>query len=238
MISITNILLQDFHVGFASNIVNLAKTLGAQCIAAKNIEILLNATVTQIQLNSQKTSVQNLIVSSAPGHQVLVQAKQYVICAGTLETTRLLLASDKQFSQGVGNEYDLVGRYFQDHLSYRAAKLYPTNHKLFRRLFAPFFSRKIMFTPRLHLHSEQQEKLQCLSAFGHILFEADDQSCFAAMRDILRRRQQENKLTIQRNEIVNILKSIPYFLSLSRCFWLGGKVPFPPGSHWYLQVEC
>ena len=45
-----------------------------------------------------------------PGRRLAVRARHVVLCAGAIETARLLLASD------VGNEHDQVGRYLQGHV--------------------------------------------------------------------------------------------------------------------------
>jgi choline dehydrogenase-like flavoprotein len=59
--------------------------------------------------------------SRDPGREVLISADRFVVCAGGLETPRLLLASRARQATGLGNGRDLVGRYFSDHPRLRSA---------------------------------------------------------------------------------------------------------------------
>ncbi len=49
------------------------------------------------------------------GQAYQVRARAYVLAAGAIENARLLLASRRFETPGVGNRHDLVGRYFMDH---------------------------------------------------------------------------------------------------------------------------
>ncbi len=216
---------------------NLAGTLGIACIQAKNITLLLNATVTSIQLEKNAATVKQLTLTSSSGHQAIVKAKNYVLCAGTLETTRLLLAATDVCPAGIGNDYDQVGRFFQDHISFKAAEIMPRDNVIFSRAFAPCFIKKIMHFPRLQFTQRALKQFNCLGVFGHVQFEAPENNCFAIVRDILRRKQEKNKLTVQWREIKKIIASIPYFTQLSYSYFLGGKIPYPPHCRWYLQVD-
>jgi choline dehydrogenase-like flavoprotein len=53
--------------------------------------------------------------AGAPGRTLRIEAANYIICAGTLETPRLLLNSRSRSQNGVGNDYGLVGRFLMDH---------------------------------------------------------------------------------------------------------------------------
>jgi choline dehydrogenase-like flavoprotein len=55
------------------------------------------------------------------GDRVVVRARAVVLAAGGIENARLLLAADGR--RGVGNEHDLVGRYFAERLSFYAGHL-------------------------------------------------------------------------------------------------------------------
>jgi choline dehydrogenase-like flavoprotein len=50
------------------------------------------------------------------GNAFSVSARATVVATGGIETARLLLLSDKVHTAGAGNENDLVGRYFLDHV--------------------------------------------------------------------------------------------------------------------------
>src|SRR5690606_7540379 len=68
------------------------------------------------------------------GARFSVRATTYVLAAGGIESARLLLLGNRQHPHGLGNEYDLVGRYFQDHLGLRTGLLVPYDATLVGRM--------------------------------------------------------------------------------------------------------
>jgi len=84
-------------------------------LQAANIRVLLNATVTHINTHPETRVFESLDVSTIEGRTVKVKAAAAVLAAGGIENPRLLLASNRIHASGVGNEYDLVGRFLMDH---------------------------------------------------------------------------------------------------------------------------
>jgi choline dehydrogenase-like flavoprotein len=78
------------------------------------------------------TQITGLEVRTEPGHAFTVEASLYVLAAGGVETPRLLLASrTRTHPRGIGNEYDLVGRYFMEHPHYACGRLVPSTQRAF-----------------------------------------------------------------------------------------------------------
>ena len=77
--------------------------------------LLVNATVREVMLASDKGSVERLDVRTPSGRTIDVRARQYILAAGGIENPRILLASNSVVPHGIGNHYDLVGRYFMEH---------------------------------------------------------------------------------------------------------------------------
>jgi choline dehydrogenase-like flavoprotein len=82
---------------------------------AKNLKVILNATVTQIITDSNAARVTAVNVADLHGRRATVSASRFIIACGGIETPRLLLASNQTSPAGIGNRYDLVGRYFMEH---------------------------------------------------------------------------------------------------------------------------
>ena len=80
-----------------------------------NLQVLLHANVTGLQLAKDAASLARLDVATLTGRRFTVTPRYTVLAAGAIETARLLLASDDVMTAGVGNANDLVGRYFADH---------------------------------------------------------------------------------------------------------------------------
>lgn len=82
---------------------------------AKNITTYLHANVLAFLTNDSAREVQSLRVACLDGKQFSVQAKVFILAVGGIENPRLLLASNQVHSNGLGNQYDLVGRFFMEH---------------------------------------------------------------------------------------------------------------------------
>ncbi len=62
-------------------------------------------------------------VACLTGNRYRVRARRFVLATGGIENARLLLASNAVAASGLGNEHDLVGRYFMDHPSFDAGTI-------------------------------------------------------------------------------------------------------------------
>lgn len=79
------------------------------------VKLVLNANVVDIHVHKQVGTVRQLLVRTFKGKLFTALARVYVLAAGGVENARLLLASRGERPAGVGNEHDVVGRYFMDH---------------------------------------------------------------------------------------------------------------------------
>lgn len=82
---------------------------------AGNIRVLLHANVTEIETDESARAVTGLAVRTLTGRGHRLHARRYVLACGGLENARLLLLSDRVMPRGLGNQYDVVGRYFMEH---------------------------------------------------------------------------------------------------------------------------
>jgi choline dehydrogenase-like flavoprotein len=89
---------------------------GGNLQSADNIEVLLNANVTRIAAAENGSRVNELEVRTLTGKRHSVRAGRYVLAAGGLENARILLLSNDVAKAGLGNDNDLVGRFFMEHV--------------------------------------------------------------------------------------------------------------------------
>ncbi len=82
---------------------------------AAKITPLLHANVTALRLAPGGAHVQRLDVATLTGNHLTVTPRFTVLACGAMENARLLLASNDVIKPGIGNQNDLVGRYFADH---------------------------------------------------------------------------------------------------------------------------
>ncbi|HEX2826087.1 MAG TPA: GMC family oxidoreductase [Burkholderiales bacterium] len=215
---------------------NVWELLGPALSRSTDVHVFYHAPVVRLRLDRDSGCVTGAAVARADGRRVEVSARTFVLCLGTLETARLMLASNDVAAAGLGNEHDNVGRYFHDHLSFRAAQLVRAAPALLRA-FSPRFSRQVMHYPRLELTPAAQARYGCSAAFAHLQFEHGARSAFTAMRSVLRRLQQREWFLPRLGETVDIVTDLPYFFRLAASFACGGRVPVPPGADRYFQVD-
>lgn len=96
---------------------HMAARYGDRLRAATNVRVLLEANCAGIRLSQDGSSVESLDVATLAGNRFAVRARAVVLAVGGLETARLLLASNDVQPNGVGNTYDVVGRYYMCHIA-------------------------------------------------------------------------------------------------------------------------
>jgi choline dehydrogenase-like flavoprotein len=92
-------------------------------VNAPNIHLFTYANVVDITANENATAVSSVTVKNHAGRQHIVKAKHFVLACCAIQNARLLLASNKQATKGLGNDHDNVGRYFMEHLEMQSAEL-------------------------------------------------------------------------------------------------------------------
>ena len=100
---------------------NLAPSLGRDLL--QRARVYLHAQVVELRLAADRTRLEAAMVRTPSGAMVRFEADEVVLAAGTVETSRLLLASRSVAAEGIGNSNDQVGRNFHDHVTVPAATL-------------------------------------------------------------------------------------------------------------------
>jgi choline dehydrogenase-like flavoprotein len=83
--------------------------------AAGSVTPYVHANVTGIRLKAGGQRVDHLDMATLTGNRFTVKPRMVVLAAGAMENARLLLASNEVMAPGIGNQNDLVGRFFADH---------------------------------------------------------------------------------------------------------------------------
>ncbi len=93
-------------------------------IKAKNIHLYTYANVTDITSNENASEIKEVTVKNHEGKEHKVRAKIFVLACCSIQNARLLLVSNKQAVKGLGNDNDLVGRNFMEHLEINSGELW------------------------------------------------------------------------------------------------------------------
>jgi choline dehydrogenase-like flavoprotein len=84
-----------------------------------NVTLFLHAAVVDLATDEDSNRVDRVEVRRDDGSRCFVRARLFVLAAGGIENPRLLLLSRRVHRRGLGNERDLVGRFFAERLSAR-----------------------------------------------------------------------------------------------------------------------
>ena len=98
-------------------------------VSSGNIHLYTHATAVNIVANEGLSAVQEIRLSNHAGRKFNVKARHFILACGAIQNARILLASNTQMPDGLGNEHDVVGRYFMEHFEMICSEL---------RLFKPF----------------------------------------------------------------------------------------------------
>jgi choline dehydrogenase-like flavoprotein len=100
------------------------KKYGDAIKSSRNIHLYTYANLTEITANENAAAVEKLTVRNLAGKTHTVKARRYILACNTIQNARLLLAACPQAPKGLGNDHDLVGRHFMEHLEIQSAWLY------------------------------------------------------------------------------------------------------------------
>jgi choline dehydrogenase-like flavoprotein len=137
-------------------------------VNAGNVFLYTYANAVDIQANESITSINNVTVKNLAGKKHTVRAKCFISACCAIQNARLLLASNRQAQLGLGNDHDLVGRFFMDHLEVVASDLLMpalTSAKLYR----PWVFNETKAHAELAVSETHQNHLQILNGTASLI---------------------------------------------------------------------
>jgi choline dehydrogenase-like flavoprotein len=193
---------------------NVANLLSSALERMDGPEIWLNATATRFQIGTDGRLQE--VIAEAPNKSYLtVRAQEFIIAAGAIESTRLLLLADRQNGDKFFAPYDQLGRYLYDHLAVAVANIQVRDRKAFNRIAGFRFEKGGCLR---NLRFELSDSTPCRNAipacFVHISFQDKDGSGFDALRGFLRQLQQRRGPKF--STLLKLAHSLPW---LSRALW-------------------
>ena len=165
---------------------NFGTTYRGELKNAPNVSVLLHSNATAIVTDQGAKTVENVEFQSLNGKKGIAKARFYVVCCGGIETARLLLASNRVEPNGVGNQNDLVGRYFQEHIHVNYGNILTKKRAHLQDVFESFFVGGLKHAPLVTMTQRMQVEKKLLSIHGIIAFEPSPDSGIAAMKKLFR----------------------------------------------------
>jgi len=104
-----------------------AEVYGPALRKAPRLTVYLNANALQFETSKHGGDVEQLKVGVLGHGGFTLKARYYVLATGAVENARLLLSSGPEGGHGLGNDNDLVGRFFAVHMEYIGGLIAPTD---------------------------------------------------------------------------------------------------------------
>jgi choline dehydrogenase-like flavoprotein len=232
----------DEHFSFSfsqfSATPNFATTYRRALERAQNVRVVLHANVTNIETDRQGTTVEGVEVRSLAGKAAVARARYYVICCGGIETARLLLASNQEEPNGVGNRHGLVGRFFQEHLHMKV-KVEPADRRAFQRRFNTRRQGRVRYFPKLVGSPALQRQRRILSVAADVCYEQDSEGAVASAKRlarVLRRGKLSSRVPAALWKVASRCGEL--LPALYRYFVLKHKLAEGGPMHLCIQSEC
>ena len=165
---------------------NLANTIGKEVIAHPRIRLYLHANAASLNLNGAHSAITSITALNYAQRSFTFTADQFILATGTIESSRLILAS------ALPNPHDQAGRYFHDHLSTAAAEITGNARTQILTRLGPFFNAGTLHTCKLEAAPELRARENLLTTMAHITIAEPEDSGAAALRALLQSLQRGN----------------------------------------------
>ena len=216
---------------------NFAQTFSDSLSQDQELEVWLHATVQALEwvYDNGVRRFHKVVAQSANGQKLIVHSDYVVVCAGALESTRLMLAFDEASNGGITGMGAPLGRYFSDHLSVTVGRFRCNDCSAYNHAVGSIFSGGVMRTPRLELTGDAQTRNALTSAFAHFTFVTHGDSGFDVVRNWFRRRQgEEQKLGLSLSMAgkgIRDVAALGFWKTVHRRLWI------PRDADMLLQVD-
>jgi choline dehydrogenase-like flavoprotein len=217
---------------------HLGRLYRKRLAASANVQVLLNATATEIVTSPSGERFDSVRAATPEGKTVRVRARACVLCGGGIENSRLLLASNSVHAAGIGNQHDVVGRFFQDHPNGHAALIVNGNVARLQELYGLFYRRRVRHLPRVVLSPEVQRSEAVLACAAYPIFHFGDESGIEAARRIYRSLRSRRRPTSLAQEMTRIARDAPRLASIVYRRIAHGRAARVPPASVTLQVHA
>ena len=130
-------------------------------INSPNVNLYTYANVCNMQGNENASAIKEVTVKNFAGKTHTVRAKYFISACCAIQNARLLLASNRQAPKGLGNDNDLVGRFFMEHLEIKSAELWLEKNAPLKLYMIDFGKTK--YRAELAISAKKQRELKILN---------------------------------------------------------------------------
>jgi choline dehydrogenase-like flavoprotein len=176
------------------------------------------------------TRVDSVRVIDKHGQSHWVEGDTFVIAAGTIENSRLLLhAAQDSGWQCPWRQNQNIGRYFQDHLGGRIGPFRPAQKDAFFDMFCAVLYGGMKFQPKIRMRSDVQAGQQILNIQAMFAFDGKASEHLVYLKQFLRAALFSRQLSGARDLLRHGIGAIRYLPPLMWRYVRSHRV-FVPGS--------
>jgi choline dehydrogenase-like flavoprotein len=197
------------------------------------LRVFFNAVAKEWALQSGrygKARIAQLKVVARNGHELQVRAGRFVLCAGAIESARVLLEIQATCTQPTLRSTSLPGCYLGDHLSLPIADVTASCRDQAARLFAPRFGLGWM---RGFRFLETGTRLDSPRSFAHFIFDNHSPG-FVLAKSVLLSLQERRFPAVSANMLFGGLGDI---MRLAYGRLVESRLFIPPGTEAHLQMD-
>ena len=216
---------------------NLAYVFRKEIEHLENLEIWLGATASHFDFDLDCLKITALTCLNLAGKTLRVTAKEFLLAAGTLETTRLLLLADRRSNGSISRDCNALGRYFNDHLGVNAATIRPRDNALANRI----LNDRTCLKSLRHLHFELRPEVQRKHGIGSAYFEIGrgelpNSSALTKTKEIMQRLQR-GRLAVSYEDIRAIVQDSPSLFWAAQWRWMRKQYYWPPNANLHIVIR-
>lgn len=165
---------------------NLARLLRGEFENNDHIKVWLNATVVDYVFDSEKGLLTAVKARSLKGATLEVHSRFFVVTAGPLESTRILLNLDRASKHRAFEKCQALGHYAHDHLGLRVGDLDVQNSWVANRWFGYYLASDCRRSLHLETTPQAQEKDRAASGFSHVIMDIPEDAPLEVIKNFLR----------------------------------------------------
>jgi choline dehydrogenase-like flavoprotein len=205
---------------------------------SNNVSVLIDATAIAVRCSDDGSHCETVEVRSRAGRRASIRARSFVVACGGIETARLLLASRIASGNSVANSSGLVGRFFQDHVSYIAGEIEPMSRRRVQDLFDPRYVGATMYSVKIEPTDALMEREGWLNVMAHVAFQIPDALGWLELRRILRSLQAGRLQLPSWDEAIAMLRGSAELTRLVLGRYLARRRRSPASGAVRLLIDC
>lgn len=152
---------------------NIATLLRQELESRTNVTVWLGATACDFDIDRTNRKLNAIGARNLNGKRITVNADNFIIAAGTIESTRMLLLMREASDRNAFARCNVLGRYFQDHLKAEVATIDRRESEATNRLFGYRFANSIRRDLHWELSLTAQREDAVSSAFAYVAMDLD-----------------------------------------------------------------